>query len=329
MDIYGLKNFKRMNVAVTVICGIAVAVLTCLASFMFVKTYQAVTAQERSVYNYIGNGYIGNDVYYKNANTYFFLYNINVKESADSSILKTDVFMQDKGMSYYGNYLDGFSENGEIYAADECAVSADFAKRLNLKEGDEFVIHIQGVSDDYIVTVKKILPEYLGYDKTDIFNPKGAVVLGNIPEAVKNNLYYKILAFAEDSKATYAGTGAPVHKSDILGALYKNYYIASAVSAIAVIIAVTLLDGFFGGKERSDAAIFYSETGNKSRKLVYITVYSLYKHLASFAVSFLLSLIAIAFGYRVGLFALVFNVVLFAVRTALSVLINYFTAKSR
>ena len=328
MDIYGLKNFKRIRLVAAILIGVLVATLVCWASFIFIKTNDAESLNERSSYKHIGNGFI----YGENVNTYYMLSNLNVKEDEDSTPLPMDVFMQLEGIEYSGNYIDGIEEEGEIYKKDECAISSNYAKKLGLKEGGKLFIHVRD-GEDYTVTVKKILPAYYGYSEPGIYKNKGLLVIGYNPGAVDKG-WYKVYSFADTDTALFGGgTDAPIHKSDILSSIRGNYYKAMIVSVCAIVLVLFLYEMPLVSQvavdnyERKDAAVFYGLTGSKRKKLIYVTVYSLYKYAVTFAVSFILSLVMLIWGYKITLFAFVFNLLLYAVTAVLSIVLNYFTSR--
>lgn len=337
MDIYDIKQFIRQKIWVTIFCALILAFCFSWASYLFVKTHAAVSVQTRSAYARIG---MDETFHNERPNTYYLLHNINLKKTADASPIKSDVFMQGDGTKYYGNYLDGFSDNGENLSGNECAVSADFAKIHKLKAGGTLVVHPHG-GEDYTVTVKTILPEYFGLKRADVYRQKGAVVLGyraSVAQAEEENEYkgYAVYRFTDDSQnASFAGTEI-TYKRDVLSDLTVNYYIAAGISVFALLFAVVCMDGVFGGDERSDACIFYGETLNRRCQLLYIAVYSLYKHGLAFLgavvgggvlTAIYSAALRVVFGYKIVLFLIVFGLLTMVICTAFSILINGLYAK--
>ena len=331
MDLYGVKNFKRVRTGATIACAIIAALFVMLISFVFVRAYEADFAHSKSMYERVEYG-----AAVDNANTYYLLRttgyrNINVKSGAkQDNIEHPHVFMQCENGRYFGNYLDGMKKAGTIYSKDECAVSADFAKKAGVDIGGKLTIHIYSTGEDCVVTVKKILPEYYGYADTSIFSPDGAIVLGYNPAALQLEKTYRVLSFV-GSDGVGTSEKAPIYKNDLLDGIYGFYYLAAGLSLAVVVIAATILElvitVFFGDDERQDAAYFYEMTGSKRKKLIYIVVYSLYKYAAAYALSAALCLFTLFFGYKTFLCALAFNAALLIVNTAISVVINYFNAK--
>lgn len=334
MDIYNLKQVIRQKIWVTVLCAIILALCLSWASYLFVKTYAAVSVHSQSTYVYIGRDGVFSA---KTPNTYYFVHDIKLKQMTGSPI-KSDVFMQGSDTEYYGNYLDGFSKRGQKLSLSECAVSVDFAKKYGLEEGDAFVVRPFS-GEDYEVTVKRILPEYFGLKQGEVRvnDSKGAVVLGYNKIIAQDTKGYRVYRFTDNSQNAFFGsTDAITHKSEVLSDLKVNYFIAAGISVFAVLFAVALMDGIFGGDERQDCRIFYGETANRRSQIIYIAVYSLYKHLFPFGIAIAAGCILTAilnavrhvvFGYKIITFLIVFGVILLLLSTALSILINFLYAR--